>query len=75
MVGDSKLGRRSTHGALLALAHEFCAVAEALTGKFGLYLISDRTNQPTSEKIRAPSFTMDVFCRSHMLADVAAILG
>ena len=52
---------------------------EAPKGEFGVYLVSDGTNQPHRCKIRAPSFAhlqaMDLLCRGHLLADVAAIIG
>jgi NADH-quinone oxidoreductase subunit D len=60
-------------------AGEVYAAVEAPKGEFGVYLIADGTNKPYKCKIRAPSFAhlqmMDVMCRGHMLADVAAILG
>jgi NADH-quinone oxidoreductase subunit D len=60
-------------------AGEIYAAVEAPKGEFGVYLISDGTNQPYKCKIRAPSFAhlqaMDALCRGHMLADVAAIIG
>ena len=58
---------------------EVYAAVEAPKGKFGVYLVSDRTNHPYKCKIRAPSFphleAMDFLSRGHMLADVSAILG
>jgi NADH-quinone oxidoreductase subunit D len=55
------------------------AAVEAPKGEFGVYLVSDGSNQPYKCKIRAPSFAhlqaMDFLCRGHMLADVAAIIG
>jgi NADH-quinone oxidoreductase subunit D len=58
---------------------EVYAAVEAPKGEFGVYLVSDGTNQPYKCKIRAPSFAhlqaMDFLCRGHMLADVAAIIG
>ncbi|WP_421759941.1 NADH-quinone oxidoreductase subunit D [Devosia sp.] len=60
-------------------AGEIYAAVEAPKGEFGVYLVSDGTNKPYRCKIRAPGFAhlsaMDVLCRGHMLADVAAILG
>jgi len=60
-------------------AGEIYAAVEAPKGEFGVYLIADGTNRPYKCKIRAPSFAhlsaMDVLCRGHMLADVAAIIG
>ena len=60
-------------------AGEVYAAVEAPKGEFGVYLISDGTNQPYKCKIRAPSFAhlqaMDFLSRGHLLADVSAILG
>jgi NADH-quinone oxidoreductase subunit D len=60
-------------------AGEIYAAVEAPKGEFGVYLVSDGTNQPYKCKIRAPSFAhlqaMHALCRGHMLADVAAIIG
>jgi len=60
-------------------AGEVYAAVEAPKGEFGVYLVSDGTNKPYRCHIRAPGFAhlqaMDVLCRGHMLADVAAILG
>jgi NADH-quinone oxidoreductase subunit D len=58
---------------------EVYAAVEAPKGEFGVYLISDGTNQPYKCKIRAPSFAhlqaMDFLSREHLLADVSAIIG
>jgi NADH-quinone oxidoreductase subunit D len=58
---------------------EVYAAVEAPKGEFGVYLVSEGTNQPYKCKIRAPSFAhlaaMDFLSRGHMLADVSAILG
>ncbi|MET3908363.1 NADH-quinone oxidoreductase subunit D [Bradyrhizobium sp. S3.3.6] len=60
-------------------AGEVYAAVEAPKGEFGVYLISDGTNQPYKCKIRAPSFAhlqaMDLLSRGHLLADVSAIIG
>jgi NADH-quinone oxidoreductase subunit D len=60
-------------------AGEVYAAVEAPKGEFGVYLVSDGTNQPYKCKIRAPSFAhlsaMDFMTRGHMLADVSAIIG
>ena len=60
-------------------AGEIYAAVEAPKGEFGVYLVSDGSNQPYRCKIRAPSFAhlqaMDFLCRGHLLADVAAIIG
>jgi len=48
-------------------------------GEFGVYLVSNGSNQPYKCKIRAPSFAhlqaMDFLTRGHLLADVSAIIG
>src|SRR5947207_15110780 len=58
---------------------EVYVAVEAPKGEFGVYLVSEGTNQPYKCKIRAPSFAhlaaMDFLTRGHMLADVSAILG
>ena len=60
-------------------AGEVYAAVEAPKGEFGVYLVSDGTNQPYKCKIRAPSFAhlsaMDFMTCGHMLADVSAIIG
>ena len=58
---------------------EIYAAVEAPKGEFGVYLVSDGTNQPYRCKLRAPGFAhlaaMDYLNKGHMLADVSAILG
>jgi NADH-quinone oxidoreductase subunit D len=60
-------------------AGEVYVAVEAPKGEFGVYLVSDGTNQPYRCKIRAPSFAhlsaMDFLTCGHMLADVSAIIG
>jgi len=60
-------------------AGEVYVAVEAPKGEFGVYLVSDGTNQPYKCKIRAPSFAhlqaMDFLSRGHLLADVSAIIG
>src|ERR1041384_3221289 len=60
-------------------AGEGYAAVEAPQGECGVHLVADGTNKPYKCKIRAPGFAhlaaMDFICRSHMLADVSAILG
>ncbi|GHA90949.1 NADH-quinone oxidoreductase subunit D [Algimonas arctica] len=58
---------------------EVYAAVECPKGEFGVYLVSDGTNQPYRCKIRAPGFphlaAMDYLNKGHMLADVSAIIG
>jgi NADH-quinone oxidoreductase subunit D len=58
---------------------ETYSAVEAPKGEFGVYLVSDGTNQPYKCKIRAPSYAflaaMDFLCRGHMLADSVAVIG
>ncbi|HVI14031.1 MAG TPA: NADH-quinone oxidoreductase subunit D, partial [Pseudolabrys sp.] len=58
---------------------EVYTAVEAPKGEFGVYLVSEGTNQPYKCKIRAPSFAhlaaMDFLTRGHMLADISAIIG
>jgi NADH-quinone oxidoreductase subunit D len=60
-------------------AGEVYVAVEAPKGEFGVYLVSDGSNQPYKCKIRAPSFAhlqaMDFLSRGHLLADVSAIIG
>jgi NADH-quinone oxidoreductase subunit D len=60
-------------------AGEIYAAVEAPKGEFGVYLVSNGTNQPYKCKIRAPSYAslqaMEFLSRGHMLADIAAIIG
>jgi NADH-quinone oxidoreductase subunit D len=60
-------------------AGEVYAAVEAPKGEFGVYPVSDGTNQPYRCKIRAPSFAhlqaMDFLSCGHLLADVSAIIG
>src|SRR5207244_10458274 len=60
-------------------AGEIYAAVEAPKGEFGVYLVSDGTNQPYRCKIRAPSSAhlqaMAFMTRGHLLADVSAIIG
>ena len=52
---------------------------EAPKGEFGVFVISDGTNQPYRVKLRAPGFmhlsAMERISKGHQLADVSAILG
>jgi NADH-quinone oxidoreductase subunit D len=60
-------------------AGEVYAAVECPKGEFGVYLVSDGSNQPYRCKIRAPGFphlaAMDYLNKGHMLADVSAIIG
>ena len=60
-------------------AGEIYVPVEAPKGEFGVYLISDGSNNPYRCKIRAPGFahlqSMDYLIKGHMLADVPAVLG
>ena len=60
-------------------AGETYTAVEAPKGEFGVYLISDGTNQPYRCKIRAPGFahlqSLDFMLRGHMIADAVAIIG
>lgn len=52
---------------------------EAPKGEFGVYLVSDGTNNPYRCKIKAPGFAhlqgLDFMSRGHMIADVVTIIG
>ena len=58
---------------------ETYTAVEAPKGEFGVYLVSDGSNQPYRCKIRAPGFahlqSIDFMARGHMLADSVAIIG
>lgn len=60
-------------------AGETYTAVEAPKGEFGIYMISDGTNQPYRCKVRAPGFAhmegLEVLSKGHMLADVSAIIG
>ncbi len=60
-------------------AGETYTAVEAPKGEFGVYLVSDGSNQPYRCKIRAPSFahlqSFDFMVRGHMLADSVAVIG
>jgi NADH-quinone oxidoreductase subunit D len=60
-------------------AGETYAAVEAPKGEFGVYLVSDGTNQPYRCKIRATSYphlaAIDKMAKGHMLADMPSIIG
>lgn len=60
-------------------AGETYTAVEAPKGEFGVYLISDGTNQPYRCKIKAPGFAhlqaLDFMTRGHMLADVVTVIS
>ncbi len=58
---------------------ETYTAVEAPKGEFGVYIISDGTNQPYRCKIRAPGYAhlqaADFMSKGYMLADTVAIIG
>ncbi len=58
---------------------ETYTAVEAPKGEFGVYIISDGTNQPYRCKIRAPGYAhlqaADYMSKGYMLADTVAIIG
>jgi NADH-quinone oxidoreductase subunit D len=67
-----------TEGCRIPAGETYTAV-EAPKGDFGVYLVSDGSNQPYRCKIRSPSFAflqaIDTMAPGNMLADVSAIIG
>ncbi len=67
-----------TEGYCLPPGEVYTAI-EHPKGEFGVYLVSDGANKPYRLKIRAPGFphlaSLDEMIRSHMIADVVAVLG
>ena len=68
----------SSQGSFMFEDEAFVSV-EAPKGEFGVYLLSDGTNQPYRCKIRAPGFFhlqgLDFMAKNHMIADVVTIIG
>jgi len=60
-------------------SNEIYIAVEAPKGEFGVYLVSNNTNQPFRCKIKAPGFahlqSLDYMAYNHMLADLVAIIG
>jgi NADH-quinone oxidoreductase subunit D len=60
-------------------AGETYTAVEAPKGEFGVYLVSDGTNQPYRCKIRSPGFVhlqaIQLMVKGHMLADLVAVIG
>ena len=60
-------------------AGEVYVATESPKGEFGIYLVSDGSNQPYRLHIRATGMShlqaMDFLLKGHMLADVPAVLG
>jgi NADH-quinone oxidoreductase subunit D len=75
MVHHFKLASEGYH----VPAGETYTATEAPKGEFGVYLVADGGSRPYRCKIRAPSFAhlqaLELMCKGHMLADVAAIIG
>ncbi|QKX00877.1 NADH-quinone oxidoreductase subunit D [Wolbachia endosymbiont of Dipetalonema caudispina] len=58
---------------------EAYVAVEAPKGEFGVYIVSDGTNQPYRCRIRAPGFAhlqaLNFMAKGHMLSDITAIIG
>lgn len=67
-----------SEGFIVPQGEAYTAV-EAPKGEFGIYLVSDGSNQPYRCKIKAPGFShlqgLDFMTRGHLLADVVTIIG
>ena len=70
--------KKYTEGFKVPPGETYTAV-EAPKGEFGVYIISDGTNQPYRCKIRAPGYAhlqaADYMSKGYMLADTVAIIG
>lgn len=67
-----------TDGFNVPMGETYVAI-EAPKGEFGVFLVSDGTNQPYRCKIKAPGFAhlqaLDFMCQGVMIADVVTIIG
>jgi len=58
---------------------EIYAATEAPKGEFGIYLISNNTENPYRCKIKAPGFShlqsLNEMAKNHMIADIVTIIG
>lgn len=67
-----------SEGFTVPLAESYVGI-EAPKGEFGVYLISDNTNQPYRCKLRAPGFFhlqgMDFLAKNLLIADVVTLIG
>jgi len=58
---------------------ETYTATEAPKGEFGIYLITNNSNNPYRCKIKAPGFghlqALDIMCKHHLIADVVTIIG
>jgi NADH dehydrogenase (ubiquinone) Fe-S protein 2 len=59
--------------------NEIYTSVEAPKGEFGVYIVSNDTNQPYRCRIHAPGFmhlqALDLMSKKHMIADLVAIIG
>jgi NADH dehydrogenase (ubiquinone) Fe-S protein 2 len=59
--------------------NEIYVSVEAPKGEFGVYIVSNDTNQPYRCRIHAPGFmhlqSLDLMSKKHMIADLVAIIG
>jgi len=85
--------RREMKNSMEALIHHFKLCTEGFTvpagetyvateapkGEFGVYLVSDGTNQPYRVKIKSPGLahlaSLDSMAKGHLIADVVTIIG
>lgn len=67
-----------TEGYSVPQGEAYCAV-EHPKGEFGVYLVSNGSNNPYRCKIKAPGFVhlqaLDFLAKGHLLADVVTIIG